>query len=83
MRQFNVIHIKQHSLLGTFYFSIHYTRYLEKTKDLILTLEVDNLCQMHCYVDAAHMLHHDLKGHTGSYTSFGGGAVKFLQQLRN
>ena len=49
-------------------------RYLEKTKDLILTLEVDDLCQMHCYVDAAHMLHHDLKGHTGGYTSFGRGA---------
>ena len=36
-------------------------RYLNKTKDLILTLEVDKLQQLQCYVDSAHMLHHDLK----------------------
>ena len=30
--------------------------------------------QLKCYVDSAHMLHHDLKGHTGGYTTFGGGA---------
>ena len=39
-----------------------------------MTLEVDNLHQLQCYVDSAHMLHHDLKGHTGGYTTFGGGA---------
>jgi len=38
-------------------------RYLEKTKDLIPTLEANNLHQLKCYVDSAHMLHHDLKGH--------------------
>ena len=44
-------------------------RYLNKTKDLILTLEANNLQQLKCYIDSAHMLHHDLRGHTGGYTS--------------
>jgi len=35
-------------------------RYLDKTKNLFLTLEVDKLQQLQCYVDSAHMLHHDL-----------------------
>ena len=47
------------------------TNYLDKTKNLFLTLEVDKLQQMQCYVDSAHMLHHDFKGHTGGFTSFG------------
>jgi len=49
-------------------------RYLEKTKDLFLSLEAKDLRQLQCYVDSAHMLHHDLKGHTGGFTSFGSGA---------
>jgi len=30
-------------------------------------------CQLQCYVDSAHMLHHDFKGHKRGYTSFGVG----------
>ena len=48
-------------------------RYLDKTKNLFLTLEVDELQQLKCYVDSAPMLHHDLKGHTEGFTSFGSG----------
>ena len=38
-----------------------------------MTLEANDLRQLQCYVDSAHMLHHDLKGHTGGFTSYGSG----------
>ena len=47
---------------------------------------MDNLHQLQCYVDSAHMLHHDLNGHTGSCTSFGVGtfsAKSKKQQLNS
>ena len=49
-------------------------RYLNSTKELFLTIDIDDITQLYSYVDSAHMSHHDLKGHTGGFTSFRNGA---------
>ena len=50
-------------------------KYLKGTKYMKLTLTVDNLSIIKWWVDASDRTHHDLKGHTGSMMSLGGGAV--------
>ena len=50
-------------------------RYLVNSKDLLLTIQTDDITKIHCHVDAAHMLHHDLKGHMGGRLSLGKGAL--------
>ena len=45
-------------------------RYLKSTKELFLTICVDDITEMYSYVDSAHMAHHDLKGHTGGFICF-------------
>jgi hypothetical protein len=50
-------------------------RYLNKTKDLVRTMKADQLSIIKWYVDAAHTVHEDLKGHTGSAMTLGKGAI--------
>jgi hypothetical protein len=50
-------------------------RYLHSTRFLRLTLSADSLSNIVWYVDAAHQLHDDCKGHTGSILTFGRGAT--------
>jgi hypothetical protein len=55
-------------------------KYLESTKDLVLTLEADKgdilLCKW--YPDAAFAVHADFKSHTGAVLSLGKGAVNTI-----
>ena len=39
--------------------------YLNGTKHMKLTLEVDNLSTLNWFIDASHQVHDDCKGHTG------------------
>ena len=50
-------------------------QYLATTKDLLLTIQTDDVNRIHCHVDAAHMLHNDLKGHMGRRLTLGKGAL--------
>lgn len=49
-------------------------RYLKGTKDLKLTLRCHDISQLICYVDAAHYVHVDGKGHSGVLFTMGEGA---------
>ena len=55
-------------------------KYLESTKDLVLTLEADKgdilLCKW--YPDAAFAVHSDFKSHTGAVLTLGKGAVNTI-----
>ena len=59
---------------------LHMLKYLESTKDLVLTLEADKgdvlLCKW--YPDAAFAVHSDFKSHTGAVLTLGKGAVNTL-----
>ena len=50
-------------------------QYLYGTKDMVLTLKADNLQVLKWYVDAAHLVHKDMKGHTGAVMTLGKGGV--------
>jgi hypothetical protein len=50
-------------------------RYLNKTKDLVRTMKADKMSVIKWYVDAAHTVHDDLKGHTGSAMTLGKGTI--------
>ena len=50
-------------------------QYLKSTLHMKLTLEVDDLRTMNWFVDSAHQVHDDCKGHTGGSLTFGKGAV--------
>ena len=50
-------------------------RYLQNTRDLYLTLDVDDLCIFTWYVDASYNVHVDSKGHSGWAGFFGGGVL--------
>jgi hypothetical protein len=50
-------------------------KYLRGTKELVLTLEADNLHVVDAYIDASFATHVDMKGHTGTYVTMGKGAV--------
>jgi hypothetical protein len=49
--------------------------YLNKTKDLVRTMKADKMSIIKWYVDAAHTVHEDLKGHTGSAMTLGKGTI--------
>ena len=49
--------------------------YLKATKELVLTLEADDLRLMRWYVDASFAVHPDMKGHTGGGLTIGKGSV--------
>jgi hypothetical protein len=50
-------------------------RYLNKTKNMIRIIKADNLNMIKWYIDAAHTVHADLKGHTGGALTLGKGAI--------
>ena len=49
--------------------------YLKQTKDLVLTLEMDNLNIFKWLIDVAYAVHKDMKSHTGGGLTLGKGAV--------
>jgi len=49
--------------------------YLQKTQDLVVTLETDNYNKLLWYADAAYSTHLDMKGHAGGMLTLGKGAV--------
>ncbi len=49
--------------------------YLRGTKNLILTLEADDMKIMKWYIDASYAVHKDMKGHTGGGMTMGKGSV--------
>ena len=49
--------------------------YLKQTKDLVLTLEMDNLNMFKWLIDVAYAVHKDMKSHTGGVLTLGKGAV--------
>jgi hypothetical protein len=49
--------------------------YLNDTRHLALTLEVDRELKVLAYIDASHGIHSNFKGHTGGIISIGRGAV--------
>ena len=53
----------------------HVLRYLKSTCDLQLILECNDITQVTCYVDAAHYVHSDGKGHSGVILTMGKGAI--------
>ena len=50
--------------------------YLNGTKDLVLTLSADKANVVKWYVDASYAIHPDMKSHTGSVLTMGGGAIQ-------
>jgi hypothetical protein len=50
-------------------------KYLNGTKYLKLNLSVDNLGELKCFVDGAHNIHWDCKGHNGAMFTMGKGAI--------
>mmetsp|Transcript_13232 Transcript_13232/g.19019 ORF Transcript_13232/g.19019 Transcript_13232/m.19019 type:complete len:254 (+) Transcript_13232:881-1642(+) len=50
-------------------------RYLQATKSFIRTLEADKMLVIKWYIDGAHAVHHDMRGHTGAAMTLGKGAV--------
>ena len=50
-------------------------KYLNATRDMVLTLEADNLHTMKWHVDAAFAVHDDFKSHTGATMMLRKGAV--------
>ena len=60
-------------------------QYLNGTKQLFLTLGVDNLSKMHTWADASFAVHMDSKGHTGGGMSLGYGVIlpKSIKQKLN
>ena len=60
-------------------------QYLNRTKELFLTLGADDLSKMHTWVDASFAVHMDSKGHTGGGMSLGYGVIlpKSIKQKLN
>src|SRR5210317_1489638 len=51
-------------------------RYLNGSKDLVLTLSADGTGICKWYIDASYAVHNDLKGHTGSAMTMGKGSIQ-------
>ena len=60
-------------------------KYLNGTKDLVLTLKVDGTNVLKWYVDASYGIHPDLKGHTGGTLTMGKDSImsKSIKQKLN
>ena len=48
---------------------------LRDTKNMVLTLEADNLHMMRWHVDASFAVHNDMRGHTGGGMTLGKGSI--------
>ena len=59
---------------------IQLLKYLNGTRDDVLTLGVDNLRVIKWHVDASFAVHPDFKSHTGGTMTFGQGAVQSLSR---
>jgi len=59
---------------------VRYMKYLNGTRDLVLTLSVDSLTTVNWYVDASFAVHPDFKSHTGAVMTYGTGAVQSLSR---
>ena len=57
---------------------IRVLEYLNGTKHMKLTLEVDKLSTLNWCIDASHQRHNEYKGHTGGALTLGKGAVKSI-----
>ncbi len=55
-------------------------KYCNGTKEEKLILSADNLHIIKWYVDSAHAVHADLKGHTGGIMTYGGGAAQSISR---
>ena len=55
-------------------------KYLNGTKDLVLTLSAEDLHIIKWYVDASLAVHPDFKSHTGGAMTFGRGAVQSVSR---
>ena len=54
--------------------------YLNGTKHMKLTLEVDDLSMINWFIDASHQVHDDCKGHTGGAMTMGKGAITSISR---
>lgn len=50
-------------------------KYLKGTRELVLTLEADDLTQIHVYIDASYAVHPDMKSHSGLVATLGKGGI--------
>jgi len=50
-------------------------KYLQATKGLVQRLEAGNALVIKWYIDRAHAVHHDMRGHTGAAMTLGKGAA--------
>ena len=55
-------------------------KYLNGTRDLKLTLSVDNLQSIKWHVDASFAVHPDFKSHTGGTMTFGRGSAQSISK---
>ena len=51
-------------------------KYLNGTKDMLITLGVEKPLVLHCYVNASYSVHRDGKSHSGGFTTLGRGAIR-------
>ena len=47
--------------------------YVYDTIDLIATIGTNDICKLHAWIDAAHAVHPNMRGHTGGACTFGTG----------
>lgn len=59
---------------------IQLLKFLNGTRDEVLTIGADNLRVIKWYVDAAFAVHPDFKSHTGGLMTFGTGAVQSISR---
>ena len=57
--------------------------YLNGTKHLKVTLEIDNLSRLNWFIDASHQVHDDYKGHTEGALTLGKGAATSICRGQN
>ena len=55
-------------------------KFLNATKEDVLTLSADNLRVIKWYVDASFAVHEDYKSHTGAVMTMGGGAIQSMSR---
>ena len=56
---------------------MHLMKYLNGTREDVLTLSADSLTRVMWWVDASFAVHPDMRSHTGAVMSMGDGAISF------